>query len=212
MSLRVVGAGLGRTGTHSLKIALEQLLGAPCYHMVEVIGHPEYAAYWLDAFDGKPVDWAKVMDGYAACVDWPAAAMWRELADANPKAIVLLSTRSSADAWWKSASKTIFEISQRAIADASDADSAFAHAADLPTAMFSKTFTPNWSDEAEAKRAYEEHNAKVRASVPKERLVDWQPGDGWEPICDKLGIAVPGEPFPHVNTTDEFRLMLGLDA
>src|SRR5438445_13745946 len=86
MTLRVVGASLGRTGTHSLKIALEQLLGAPCYHMLEVIAHPEYARDWKRAIDGEPVDWEVVMDGYAAAVDWPAAAFWRELAAANPEA------------------------------------------------------------------------------------------------------------------------------
>ncbi len=207
MSLRVVGAGLGRTGTHSLKIALEQLLGGPCYHMVEVIGHPEYAQYWTDALDDKPVDWQEVMEGYVAAVDWPAAAFWRQLADANPDAIVLLSTRASADAWWKSARDTIFEVSQREVGD----DPAFAHMESFPRRLFEKTFTPNWTDEAAAKAAYEAHNAAVRASVPKGRLVDWQGGDGWEPICEALGLPVPDAPFPHVNTTNEFRTMLGLD-
>jgi hypothetical protein len=77
--------------------------------------------------------------------------------------------------------------------------------------MFSQKFTPDWQNEDAAKRAYEAHNAHVRATAPKDRLVDWQPGDGWEPICNKLGLAVPDEPFPHVNTTDEFRAMVGLD-
>lgn len=208
MTLRVVGAGLGRTGTHSLKVALEQLLGGPCYHMLEVMAHPEFARNWQRAIDGEPVDWQVVMDGYVAAVDWPAAAFWRELADANPDAIVLLSTRSSADAWWKSANETIFEISRRE----APSEPELAEFVQMPRAMLSKTFTPNWSDEDDAKRAYEAHNANVRATVPNERLVDWQPGDGWEPICHALGMPVPDTPFPHVNTTDEFRMMLGLDA
>ncbi len=207
MTLRVVGAGLGRTGTHSLKIALEQLLGGPCYHMVEVMGHPEYVRYWQDAIDGKPVDWSVVMDGYVAAVDWPAAAWWRELADANPGAIVLLSTRSSADAWWKSANETIFEISRLP----APPDHELTDMMEMPRAMLAQAFTANWSNEDEAKRAYEAHNANVRASLPSDRLVDWKPGDGWEPICRALGVPVPDEPFPHVNTTDEFRAMLGLD-
>ncbi len=206
MSLRIVGAGLGRTGTHSLKLALEQLLDAPCYHMVEVFSHPEHIKEWRAAIDGQPVDWDALMDGYAASVDWPAGAFWRELAEANPDAIVLLSSRSSAAAWWKSASETIFQVG-RAVGD----DPAFAEFAGFPEALFEKTFTPNWTDEHEAKRAYEAHNAAVRAEVPAERLVDWRPGDGWEPICAALGVAVPAEPFPHVNTTDEFRKMTGLD-
>jgi hypothetical protein len=209
MTLQVVGAGLGRTGTHSLKIALEQLLGAPCYHMVEVLGHPEYAVYWRDAIAGRPVDWAKVMDGYASAVDWPAAAFWRPLADANPDAFILLSTRSSADAWWKSANATIFEVGSRPVPD--DLPDGMRDMIDMPLEMFNVTFTPNYRDEAEAKAAYERHNADVRATAPKDRLVEWQPGDGWEPLCNALKMPVPDEPFPHVNTTDDFRMMLGLD-
>ena len=208
MSLRVVGAGIGRTGTHSLKLALEQLLGAPCYHMLEVLSHPEYVHYWRDAIDGKPVDWDQVFDGYAACVDWPAGAFWEEISAANPEAIVLLSTRSSADAWFKSAHDTIFEISARE----APPDPNLGDIAKMPKEMLAKKFTPNWQEPEAAKQAYEAHNARVRATVPPEKLVDWQPGDGWEPICDALGLPVPGEPFPHVNTTNEFRLMLGLDA
>jgi hypothetical protein len=205
MALKVVGAGLGRTGTHSLKIALEQLLGAPCYHMVEVIAAPEERApAWDAAFDGKPTDWDAVMDGYVASVDWPACAFWQELADANPDAIILLSSRSSTDAWYKSADATIFEVTRRGL------ESGETGMHDFPNKMFSQKFTPDWQDADAAKRAYEAHNAHVRATAPKDRLVDWQPGDGWEPICNKLGVAVPDEPFPHVNTTDEFRAMLGL--
>jgi hypothetical protein len=209
MALRVVGAGLGRTGTHSLKLALERLLGAPCYHMVEVLAHPEYAPYWRDAIAGRPADWAKVMDGYVAAVDWPAAAFWRPLADANPDAIILLSTRSSADAWWKSASATIFEVTGRPLPD--DVPTEMRDMVEMPTQMLKKTFTPHYRHEAAAKAAYEEHNANVRATAPKDRLVEWQPGDGWEPLCNALKLPVPDEPFPHVNTTDDFRAMLGLD-
>jgi hypothetical protein len=208
MSLRVVGAGLGRTGTHSLKVALEQLLGAPCYHMLEVFQHPESVPVWQDAVDGKPVDWYALMQGYAAAVDWPVVAFWRELADAFPDAIVLLSTRSSADAWWKSANETIFEITRRHGFD----DPQLQAQGRMVAGLFER-FTPEWSnaDGAAARRAYDEHNANVRATVPATRLVDWQPGDGWEPICRALDVPVPDEPFPHVNTTDDFRAMLGLD-
>ena len=207
MSLRIVGAGLGRTGTHSLKLALEQVLDAPCYHMVEVFGHPEHIPIWRAAIDGEPVDWDALMEGYAASVDWPAAAFWRPLAEANPDAIVLLSTRSSSAAWWKSANETIFQVG-RSMSD----DPELADFSGFPKALFEGTFTPDWTDEQSARRAYEAHNAAVRAEVPADRLVDWQPGDGWEPICDALGVAVPDAPFPHVNTSEEFRKMTGLDG
>jgi hypothetical protein len=203
MSLRVVGAGLGRTGTHSLKVALEQLLGGPCYHMIEVLMAPDRAQAWIDAFDGKAVDWDAVMQGYVASVDWPACAYWRELADANRDAIILLSTRASADAWWRSANATIFEVTRQGGVAGSGTE--------FPDKMFAQTFTPDWRDETAAKHAYEAHNTNVRTTAPPDRLVEWQPGDGWEPICAALGLPVPAEPFPHVNTTDDFRAMVGLD-
>ncbi len=207
MTLRVVGAGLGRTGTHSLKIALEQLLGAPCFHMIEVFGHPELISGWQEAADGDTVDWDALMKGYAATVDWPAASFWPELSAANPDAIVLLSTRSSPAAWWKSANDTIFAISRRG----TPPDPVMAAQMKMITSIFEKRFTPDWADAAAAQLAYERHNEAVRAGVPTEHLVEWQPGDGWEPLCNALSVPVPDVPFPHANTTDEFRAMVGLD-
>ena len=206
MSLRIVGAGLGRTGTNSLKYALEQLLGAPCYHMLEVFQRWDCVATWRDAIDGKPVNWDELFDGYVACVDWPAAAFWREIADRNPESLILLSTRSSADAWWKSASETIFQIN-RVVPD----DPALADFIAFPRELLTKKFTEQWLDESEAKRAYELHNARVRDLVPKDRLVEWQAGDGWAPLCAALDVPIPNEPFPHVNTTEEFRSRVGMD-
>jgi hypothetical protein len=212
MALQVVGAGLGRTGTHSLKHALELLLGGRCYHMMETFGRPDDLPVWAAAIEGDPPDWDVFLAEYDATVDWPAAAFWAELAAANPDAIVLLSTRSSADAWWTSAHATIFEISRRPLPSDDDPEfAAFRSQLAMVDRLFKRTFTPNWTDEAEAKAAYTAHNAAVRAAVPPARLVDWQPGDGWDPICERLGIAVPDEDFPHVNTTEDFRAMTKLD-
>lgn len=206
MTPRVVGAGLGRTGTHSLKIALEQLLGAPCYHMLEVFDRPDDIACWQDALDERPVDWDAMMTDYAAAVDWPACAFWPELSAAFPDAVVLLSTRSSAQAWWKSASDTIFAVAQRGEPD----DPIMQAQMRMVQGLFTR-FTPDWSDAAAAQIAYERYNEHVRATVPRGRLVEWQPGDGWEPICTALALPVPDAPFPHANTTDDFRAMVGLD-
>lgn len=212
MALQVVGAGLGRTGTHSLKHALERLLGGRCYHMAETFGRPDDIAVWAAAVAGDPPDWHEFLREYDATVDWPAAAFWRELAEANPEAVVLLSTRSSAAAWWKSAHATIFEIGRRPLPPEGDPELEMMRAQlAMADAMLSTTFTPNWNDETEAKAAYEAHNAAVRAAVPRERLVEWQPGDGWAPICERLGLPVPDEAFPHVNTTEDFRAMAQLD-
>src|SRR5512140_2136784 len=107
MSLQVVGAGVGRTGTHSLKIALEQLLGAPCHHMVEMLADPEQVPAWTDAIEGRPVDWRALLARYGSIVDWPGGAFWPELSAAFPDALVLLSVRDP-EAWYRSASNTIF--------------------------------------------------------------------------------------------------------
>ncbi|HVB91124.1 MAG TPA: sulfotransferase [Acidimicrobiales bacterium] len=208
MTLRVVGAGLGRTGTHSLKLAFEQLLSAPCYHMLEVINRPDQAAVWAGAARGEMPDWANFLSGYAATVDWPAASFWRELTAASPEAVVVLSVRDP-EAWWGSATETIFAVLARGAPP--DDPGAVAELA-MINDVLNRRFTPDWRDRDAAIEAYEAHNAEVRATVAGDRLVEWRPGDGWEPLCTALGISVPDAPFPHVNTTSEFRQMTGLDA
>jgi hypothetical protein len=209
MALRVVGAGLGRTGTHSLKVAFEQLLGGPCYHMVEVFGRPDQRDGWTAAARGDDIDWDAFLSGYVATVDWPAAAFWRELSAASPEAVVVLSTRKDTASWWKSAEETIFAVLARG---AKPDDPGGAEELAMITGLLERRFTPGWLDRDTAMAAYDAHNAAVRASVPPERLVDWQAGDGWEPLCAGLGLAVPDEPFPHLNSTSDFRAMTGLDA
>jgi hypothetical protein len=197
--LRVVGAGLGRTGTLSLKTALERLLGGRCYHMVEVFGHPEHAAVWEDAARGSAVDWDDLLSGYEATVDWPASALWRPLADANPEALILLSTRDCAETWWKSASQTIFVGMDNPGAEPVPGWRAMWDAVTL------LTHAPNfYCDAAIAMAGYDAHNAAVRADADPARLVEWQPGDGWEPLCAALRVPVPDEPFPHLNTSEEW--------
>jgi hypothetical protein len=205
MSLQVVGAGLGRTGTHSLKIALEQLLGAPCYHMIEVFSHPDHVPLWSRAIDGDLDDWDAIFGGYAAAVDWPAASFWREMSEAYPDAIILLSVRD-VDSWWKSASNTIFDAMRGEIGGPEMAEW---HA--MVRRFLAERFTPDIHDEQAAKAAYLAHNEDVRKTAPKGRLLEYRTGDGWEPLCDALGVPVPDVDFPHVNTTDEFRAMAGLD-
>ena len=195
MELKLVGAGLGRTGTHSLKLALERLLGGPCHHMVEVFQHPDQWPKWQSAVNGEPLAaWGDVYDGYVATVDWPGCRWYRELAAANPDAVVLLSLRASADEWWRSASNTIFtgipteptddwgrwanELIGGHIGDFRDADA--------------------------AKAGYERHASEVRSSIPASRLVEWRAADGWGPLCEALGVPVPDEPFPLTNTTEEW--------
>jgi Sulfotransferase domain len=209
MDLRVVGAGVGRTGTASLQLALQQLLGGRCYHMGETFGRPGDLPVWAAAATGTLPDWDEFLSEFVATVDWPACAFWRELADANPDALVLLSTRASADAWWKSANATIFQVHAR---DLQPEEAATMRTQlEMIDVVLDTTFCRRRSDETAAKVAYEQHNAAVRAGADPARLVEWQPGDGWAPICAALGVPVPDDAFPHVNTTADFRAMIGLD-
>lgn len=194
MTLRVVGAGLGRTGTLSLKGALERLLGGPCYHMTEVFVHPEHVAAWHAAARGRMPDWKALFTGYHAAVDWPASAFWPELMEAFPDAVVVLSVRD-ADAWWRSANGTIFPSVDRA-------DGPWRA---MIEDLFATRFTHALGDRDACIAAFERHNAEVRRRVPASRLLEWRASDGWEPLCAALGVPVPGDPFPHVNTTEQFR-------
>jgi hypothetical protein len=196
MPLQIIGAGLGRTGTHSLKLALERLLGSPCYHMEEVFKRPEHVAVWQAAANGEPTDWDSLFEGYAAEVDWPASAFYRELMDAYPDAPVLLSVRSS-ESWWESASSTIFPTAEK-VGEMMPAWYA------MIRTLFERRFTSDWRDKDASIAAYERHNAEVRATVPANRLIVWQPGDDWAPLCRALGLPIPNEPFPRSNTREEF--------
>jgi hypothetical protein len=203
VSLRVVGAGVGRTGTASLKLALEQLLGGRCHHMLEIIGDHSQVPGWIEAIDGHDVNWNAMLSDYVALVDWPGASFWRELAGANPDALVLLSTRDPQE-WYRSASNTIFNVFS------GSAPPGMEHWFEKVNELFGRRFSNDYSNASAMTDAFERHNAAVRAGVPAERLLEWTPGDGWEPICDRLGVAVPSEPFPKTNTTNETRAIIGL--
>lgn len=211
-SLRVVGVGLGRTGTHSLKLALEQLLDAPCYHMFEVFDHPEHIEAWKAAANGDLPDWNDLLGGYQATVDWPAAAFWADLIEAYPDAVVLHSVRPTA-AWWNSASRTIFELIRNfesSVHKAPPRHPIVAAQREMASVLLRAKFSQDFDDERAACEAYERHNEAVRRLVPAERLVEWTPGDDWGPICAALGLPIPEDTFPHTNTTEEFRAMTKL--
>jgi Sulfotransferase domain len=211
MTIQLIGAGLGRTGTMSLKLALEQLLGGTCHHMMEVFGHPEEIPSWDAAMRGGDVDFPTLLEPYCAIVDYPGAAVWRELASAFPDAPVLLSTRATSQVWWESASSTIFPSTQRE-PDDDDGDGEVLRAQRrMISALFERSLGGDITDADAVMAAYEAHNAAVRAEIAPERLFEYQPGDGWGPICAALGLPEPSEPFPHTNTREEFRSRAGLD-
>jgi hypothetical protein len=193
MTLRVVGAGLPRTATRSLKHALELLLGGRCYHMHEVFSHLEDVPVWRAAIRGEPVDWRSFPPDCVAAVDWPASAFWRELAEAHPGAVLVLSTRADARTWWESVDGTILGVARKGeLPEYGDWLDMFAELLERELG--------DWNDPAAAQAFYDRHNAAVRAEAPPDRFVDWRPEDGWEPLCAALGLPVPDEPFPHLNT------------
>ena len=202
MEIAVVGAGVGRTGTHSLKIALEQLLGGPCHHMVEILGDPAQAPAWIDAIEGRPVDWSMMLARYRSIVDWPGGAFWPELSAAYPDALVLLSVRDP-EGWYRSASNTIFQTFDHMPPEVAPWLTSVRK-------LLHDRFSDRFDDPTAMMDAFVRHNDAVRAGVPAARLLEWTPGDGWAPICERLGLPTPAEPFPVTNTTDEFREMIGM--
>jgi Sulfotransferase domain len=202
MSLRVIGAGLGRTGTNSLKVALEQLLGGRCFHMLELFERPSDTAVWHRAVRGEPVDWDALFVDFTATVDWPACAFWSELHGAYPDAVVLLSTRRSAQEWWQSMESTILANLRQPVPPN---DPERAERRTMLLELLDTRFTRGWSDRSAAIAAYESHNEAVRRAVAPGQLLEWCPGDDWEPICAALDVLIPRLPFPHTNTSADFR-------
>ena len=198
MTLSVIGAGIGRTGTTSLKLALEQLGLGPCYHMQEVFKNPAAIASWVRASEGAPMDWDEVFRGYGSTTDWPACDYWQGLADHWPKARIILTVRD-AEAWFASTQKTIFgPLVTPAATDMSPV-------ALLMRAVTSRAFKGILNDHDRCIEAYERHNASVIASAPPERLLVFDAAQGWPPLCRFLGVPVPATPFPMINTADDFQ-------
>lgn len=199
MPLRVIGAGLGRTGTASLKVALEQLGVGRCYHMSEVIKGPERIQDWIDAADGKP-DWDKIYGDYGATVDYPGCTFWQELAAYYPEAKVLLTVRDP-QSWFDSTRATIMSPEFRG----------FMRNSPFGT-MTQKTIydtLDNRMDDREFMVSYfERRNAGIVNAVPADRLLVYQVKEGWGPLCECLGVPVPDTEFPRINSREETAQML----
>jgi len=198
MALQLLGAGLPRTGTSSLREALRYLLDAPVYHMSEAFAHPEHARTWVAAIEGDPPEWEDFLAGYRAGVDAPFSNCWRDLAEAYPDAPVLLSHRGDPEVWFRSMEATVLPRTREMLAKEDDDPMV-----PLFKVIFRDLFT-DIDDRAEALAGYERWLGDVRAEIAPERLVEWQPGDGWGPICRALGMPVPNRPFPHENSTADY--------
>jgi hypothetical protein len=202
MPLQVIGAGFGRTGTSSLKNALERLGFGPCHHMFEIIIHPEQALFWDRAARGEPMNWDAVFAGYESSLDWPSCTFYKELAGCYPDAKVILTLRDP-KAWYKSVCETILPAMKgpmilpngKRVGPPGD----FA-----PLLIGEKTFNKTF-DEDSMIEVYLRHNEEVKRTISAERLLVFQATDGWEPLCKFLGVPVPSDPYPKLNTTEDMQ-------
>lgn len=203
MALDIIGAGFGRTGTNSLRLALEQLGFGPCHHMFEVRDNPAQLAFWEAAARGEDVDWDVGLRGYRSQVDWPGAAYWRELAAHYPDAKVILSIRNP-DKWFDSVQQTIgpFMTTQRGKHDTAHRN---AMAEMCHSFIAQGIFDGRMDDRAHATAVFNDHIETVKAAIPAERLLVYATGSGWGPLCDFLGVPVPDVPYPNTNSTSEFQ-------
>lgn len=217
--MQVIGAGFGRTGTASLKAALEELGFGPCYHMIEVFEHPEHADFWLAAWRGELVGWDGFLGGYEAAVDWPACTFYEELFGRDPDAKVLLSVRDP-ERWYESTRNTIYEIS-KITAGSRLSRAIFAFVGLFVPGVFEVgrmgseiiwqgTFDGRFEDRSHAIKVFERHNEEVRRRVPQDRLLVYEVKEGWEPLCEFLGVEEPDSPFPRLNDTAEMRRRIWL--
>jgi len=223
--VEVIGAGLPRTATLTQKIALEMLGISPCYHMVNVLSDLSGVQQWSDAVDrktgGGQVAWSKIFAGFRAAVDWPSAFFYRDLMETYPDAKVLLSVRDS-EAWARSMHQTIWGGLS---GDTMLHDLAVARARIEPGwRQFLTLMQDMWArsglldasqgsfDTNALAAAMERYNQQVRQCVPPERLLVWSPAQGWEPLCEFLGVPVPSAPLPRVNDSGSFVAMFTGDC
>jgi hypothetical protein len=211
--MKLIGAGLPRTATTTQLIAYEQLGFAPCYHMRNVLGDMgAQLPLWQRVAEGDP-DWEAIFGDAQSTCDFPSGFYYRELIDYYPEAKVVLSVRS-ADGWVKSMRDTIWPVyfgpsAMHHVCEARRAvDPNWDH---YIRTMFAITFHPqtgplgkDHESDAGLAASMERWNDEVKATVPAERLLVWEPADGWEPLCEFLDVAVPDGPVPRVNDTAAF--------
>jgi hypothetical protein len=194
MPLSVIGAGYPRTGTASLKLALEQLGFGPCHHMREVIMNPPSARLWVEAAQGRP-DWEAVFEGFNSCTDAPGCNFWRELAEVYPEAKILLSVRDP-EAWFESTQATVFSPEWLARPRGTPLETFF----DI---CVHHEFGDRIHDRDFMLEQFARHINEVVRDAPRERLLVFDVREGWAPLCAFLGVEVPDTPFPHTNSREE---------
>jgi hypothetical protein len=212
MALKVIGTGMGRTGTHSLKLALEELGFSKCYHMEDLLNRPADIIYWEDAYAGKSINWDELFSGYQAAVDIPTFMFYKELLLKYPEAKFIHTTRDP-ESWYKSFGDTIIKSSKPSIGQILAMSVRLPFSSKLRgqlrvfkfTGVFMKHFLPaGYTDKEKTIAAFKEWNRQVLEYIPKEKMLVFNAKEGWEPLCRFLNVPVPQKPYPHSNTTQEF--------
>lgn len=199
MALQIIGTGVGRTGTYSLRLAINQLGLGPCHHMEEVIDNlPTQQPLWSEALKGNP-DWGAIYEGYESAVDWPTAAFFRELIKAYPSAKFILTHRSP-ESWAESFTGTIYKL----IAERDQAPPELKAWLEMVNNVVSKTGFQGGLEHEDLMQAFVAHNEAVKKTIPASQLLVYEVKEGWEPLCEFLGVPVPDEPFPRSNRREEF--------
>ena len=194
MCLSVIGAGFGRTGTLSMKLALEALGFGPCHHMADVLSNPDQLAQWRNVAQGNLPNWDSILEGYKSAVDWPTAYYWRELSKHYPDAKIILTVRSP-ESWYESFSKTILQT-------IGPENNPLSFGVKI---INQAIFNGRPDDRAQAIAAYEKNTMDVKAAFSADRLLTFELGDGWNPLCKFLNKPIPTNPFPKNNSKEEFR-------
>ena len=201
MALQIIGAGFGRTGTSSMKIALEHLGFGPCHHMFEVRDNPPLLSHWERVVDGQPQDWDEAFAGYRSQTDWPGAFAWREIAAHYSSAKVILTVRDP-DEWYDSFNATIVQLID---GHGTYPDAHANRVTNMGYKLLTQVFgTDRWKDRAHAVSIFNAHTAEVQATIPPSRLLTFDVRDGWEPLCTFLGVPVPAISFPRLNSSKQF--------
>ncbi|XP_032221795.2 uncharacterized protein LOC5520812 [Nematostella vectensis] len=189
--MKIIGAGLPKTGTKSLASALMHL-------GYNVHDHPEQIQFHCDeyiaAFEGQMPNFEEMYANVDATTDLPASIFYKEIFKAFPDAKVILSVRDDEESWRRSLLKTVGVVSSMT---------------NNPLLIVCRTLTPTGRKYSRILRFimnylkneidYTKHNGDVMANIPAKQLLVFNPKDGWEPLCAFLGAEVPAIPYPRVN-------------
>ena len=199
MSVNIIGVGVGRTGTYTLRLAINELGFGPCHHMEEVLKNMDVqVSLWSEALKGN-ANWNAIYDGYNSAVDWPTAGFYSELFKEYPSAKYILTERSP-ESWADSFGSTIYKLLQ----ERDKAPEKMHSWLKMCTGVISKTGFPEGLNRDELIKGFIAHNKAVKETIPEEQLLVFQVKDGWEPLCDFLNVPVPDKPFPRTNNREEF--------